>query len=144
MVTITKSTKSVKQKEIERKWKLIDISKKPLGRITPEVSYYLQGKHKQNYVPYLDMGDNVVVVNAAKIKLTGKKEETKEYLNYSGYPGGLKRVSFKRMMEKDPRKVVKRAVSGMLPKNKHRDRRLARLFIFVDENHPYKDKFNKQ
>ena len=144
MVTITKSTKSVKKKEVERKWKLVDISKEPLGRVTPEISYYLQGKHKQNYVSYLDMGDNVVVVNAAKIKLTGKKQETKEYMHYSGYPGGLKKTSFKRMMEKDPRKVVRKAVSGMLPKNKHRDRRLARLFIFVDENHPHKDKFNKQ
>ena len=141
MVNLTKQTKSVKEKEIIRNWHLIDVTGKILGRITGEISKLLQGKHKVNYVPYLDSGDYVVVVNAAKIKITGKKNINKVYTYYSGYPGGLKRIPYNKMIEKKPEEVLRHAVSGMLPKNKLRDRRLARLFIFKDENHNFKDKF---
>lgn len=141
MVTLTQTTKSIKQSDIKRNWHLVDVSGKILGRIAPEIAKLLQGKHKTNYVSYLDVGDNVVVVNAKKIVLTGRKPLTKIYTNYSGYPGGLRRVDFKTLLEKNPAKVIEHAVSGMLPKNKHRDLRLRRLFVYGDANHPHTDKF---
>lgn len=140
MTSPTHSTKSIKGSEIKRDWILIDLSGKVVGRIAPTIASLLQGKHKVNYVPYLDMGDTVVAINAKKIVITGRKSETKEYTRYSGYPGGLRKVSYQTMMEKNPAEIIKRAVSGMLPKNKLRDQRLKRLFVFADENHPYKEK----
>ena len=87
------------------------------------------------------MGDNVVVINSKKIVVTGNKEDTKVYHHYSGYPGGLKKIAYKQLMERNPNEIIKRAVKGMLPKNKLRKRRMSRLFVFSDENHSYKDKF---
>jgi len=141
MVNLTQSTKSVKEKDIKREWHLIDLKDKILGRAIPEISKFLQGKHKINYVPYLDMGDYVVVINAKKVVLTGKKASTKVYSYYSGYPGGLRQITFNNQIEKNPKEVIRHAVSGMLPKNKLRQKRLARLHIFPDENNQYKDKF---
>jgi LSU ribosomal protein L13P len=141
MVNLTISTKPVKAKEIKRDWHLIDASSKILGRLAPEIVKVLQGKHKRNYVPYLDMGDYVVVVNAKKVIVSGKKANQKIYTRYSGYPGGLKEISFNKLLEEKPEEIVKRAVSGMLPKNKLRKKRLARLYVFADENHPFADKF---
>ena len=141
MVNLTISTKPVKAKEIKRDWHLIDASSKILGRLAPEIVKLLQGKHKRNYVPYLDMGDYVVVINAKKVIVSGKKDDQKIYTRYSGYPGGLKEISFNKLLEEKPEEIVKRAVSGMLPKNKLRKKRLARLYVFADENHPFADKF---
>jgi large subunit ribosomal protein L13 len=141
MVNLTVSTKSVKNKDIKRDWRLFDAKGRVLGRFVTEIVRYLIGKHKVNYISHLDAGDFVVVVNAKHIVLTGKKEKTKIYSKYSGYPGGLKKVPFSFLKEKNPKEIIKHAVSGMLPKNKLRDRRLARLFVFADEKHPYKDKF---
>jgi len=141
MVNLTVSTKPVKAKEIKREWHLIDASSKILGRLAPEIVKLLQGKHKRNYVPYLDMGDYVVVINAKKLVVSGKKANQKIYTRYSGYPGGLKEISFSKLLEEKPEEIVKRAVSGMLPKNKLRKKRLARLYVFADENHPFADKF---
>ena len=90
------------------------------------------------------MGDYVVVVNAAKVKVTGRKDKQKIYTRYSGYPGGLRKVTYEEMMLKNPQGIVKNAVAGMLPKNKLRDRRIARLFIFAKEDHSYQDKFKVQ
>lgn len=143
MVTLTKSTQPVKESEIKREWHLIDANNKILGRISTEISDLLQGKNKTNYVTYLDQGDYVVVINARRIGLTGKKSENKIYLRYSGYPGGQKQIAYKKMLEKNPAEIIKHAVSGMLPKNKLRDRRMARLYIFADDKYPYEDKFKK-
>lgn len=140
--TLTQQTKPVKQKEIKREWYLIDVSGKVLGRISSLISQLLQGKNKENYVSYLDMGDNVVIINARKISLTGKKYKEKIYTEYSGYPGGLKIKKINKLMEKNPAYIIRRAVSGMLPKNKFRKQRLKRLFIYPDSNHPFIDKFN--
>ena len=142
MKTQTKVTKSIKSSEIKRVWHLVDVSGKILGRITPEISKFLQGKHKVNYVAYLDSGDYVVVINANKVVLTGKKSEDKQLLNYSGYPGGLRIRPIKKVMKDNPAEVVRHTVSGMLPKNKLRDVRLARLHIFSGDKHPYQDKIN--
>lgn len=143
MKNLTKQTKSVKQKEIKRDWHLIDVNGLIVGRIAPKIAKLLQGKNKINYVSYLDLGDYVVVVNAEKILISGRKKETKVYLKYSGYPGGLKKINYKDLLTNNPGEIIRHAVSGMLPKNKFRDERLKRLFIYKDQNHPYKDKIKK-
>jgi len=140
MVALTTSTKPVSAKDIRRKWLEIDVAGKILGRIAPKIALFLQGKHKVNYVPYLDMGDYVVVINANKIRVTGNKLEQKNYTRYSGYPGGLKKINLKKLLEKKPEEVIRHAVWGMLPKNKLRKKRITRLYVFVDGDHPYKDK----
>jgi large subunit ribosomal protein L13 len=141
MVQTTKSTRSVSSKDISRSYHLIDMKGKVLGREIPRISELLQGKHKVNYVPYLDNGDFVVVINIKEVKITGKKESQKEYTFYSGYPGGLRTVTFKELMKKNPKEVIRHAVSGMLPKNKMRDVRLSRLLIFESAEHNFQDKF---
>lgn len=141
MVTITKSTKPVRASDIKRNWHLFDAKGKILGRLASQIAQYLIGKDKKNFVPYLDMGDYVVVINAKKVGVTGRKEEEKIYTRYSGYPGGLKKKTLAELREKKPEEIIKRAVSGMLPKNKLRKRRMARLYIFAGEENPYEDKF---
>lgn len=140
MTNITQTTRSIKGSEIERKWHVIDAKKAILGRMVSEITTLLQGKYKRAYVPYLDCGDNVVIINAAQVEITGNKRLQKEYDSYSGYPGGRKVRTFDELMKISPEKVIRNAVSGMLPKNKHRDQRLARLFVFNDEKHPHLDK----
>lgn len=141
MTKLSQSTKSIKEKEIKRNWQLIDLKGKVLGRIAPEIARFLQGKHKVNYVSYLDMGDYVVAINAKDVVLTGKKAQVKEYTSYSGYPGGLKKTTFTDLMKKNPAGIIKQAVSGMLPKNKLREPRLKRLYVFPEAKHPYEDRF---
>lgn len=141
MVVHTKSTKSIKATEIKRNWHEIDVKGKILGRIATQIATLLIGKHKTNYVDYLDMGDNVVVSNAVFIVVTGKKASDKLYAQYSGYPGGLTKKTFKEVQATRPEEIVRLAVHGMLPKNKLRSKRIARLHIYKDENHPYKEKF---
>lgn len=143
MAHTTHSTQPISEKQIERKWHKIDVTGKTLGRIANEIARLLQGKHKSNYVDYLDCGDYIVVVNAKKIQVTGRKKDTKEYKFYSGYPGGLRTITYTNLMNKNPEKVLRHAISGMLPKNKLRDKRLARLFIFDDEHNKYESKFAK-
>lgn len=140
MVQLTQSTKPVKDKDLKRSWHLVDVKGKILGRMVSEIAKLLQGKHKRDYAPYLDSGDYVVVVNVKDVVLTGKKSKAKVYTRYSGYPGGLRKTTFEELLKKNPRQIIRRAVSGMLPKNKLRDKRLARLFIFPDEKHPYAEK----
>ena len=143
MNKLTQSTKPTKEKEIVRKWHLIDASGKVLGRLTPQIVKLVQGKHKTNYVPNMDIGDYVVVVNASKVVVSGKKALSKEYTNYSGYPGGLKKINFADLLKKDSREVIKRAVSGMLAKNKFRSDRLNRVNVFPNTEHGFANKFVK-
>lgn len=143
MVSLTKSTKPVREKEIKRSWHLIDVKGKILGRIAPAAAKLLQGKHKRDYSTYLDSGDFVIIINAKGVMVSGKKSTAKVYTSYSGYPGGLKSMRFDELLRKNPNIIIRHAVSGMLPKNKLRDRRLARLFIFPDENHPYAKEVKK-
>jgi large subunit ribosomal protein L13 len=132
---MTQKTWLPSQKEIDasRKWHMLDASGKILGRLATQIAVYLMGKHKKIYTPSFDCGDFVVVINAAKIKLTGKKEEQKYYFKHSGYAGGAKEIPFKRQMEKDPTKVISLAVKRMLDDNKLRARRLKRLKVFAGE-----------
>lgn len=139
-----KKTKATKKSEIKREWHLVDAQGKMLGREATQIAKLLVGKDKVYYQPNLDCGDYVVVTNAKEIEISGRKRKQKIYYRHSGYPGGFRELTFAQMMKKDPRKVIRQAVSGMLPKNKLRDRRLARLKVFVNNNHPYQDKFKEK
>ena len=121
----------------DRKWYLVDAKEKVLGRLATEIASVLMGKNKPTYTDFLDTGDFVVVVNAEKIKLTGRKLDGKMYYSHSGYPGGLKEVSAKRLLEKHPERVVQFAVKGMLPKNKLGSRMLKRLKVYAGGDHPH-------
>ena len=134
-------TYQVKAKEITRSWHLVDAKGKVLGRLATQIAKLLMGKHKVTYTPHMDMGDFVIVVNAAKIELTGRKKKQKVYRRHSGYPGGFKEVKFEKLIKEQPHKVITLAVSRMLPKNRLQSRRLKRLKVFADTNHKYKDKF---
>lgn len=114
---------------MERKTHTIDAAGKVPGRLATEIAVLLRGKHKIDFVPYKDMGDIVIVKNVAQLKFTGRKIEQKKYYRYSGYPGGLKEIPLKKLFEKNPSEVLKKAVFGMLPKNKLRSRMIKRLKI---------------
>lgn len=134
-------TKPTKQSDIKRLWHLVDLKGKTLGRIATEIAKLLMGKAKPHFVRNLDVGDFVVAINAKEIVVTGKKESLKKYFRYSGYPGGLRAETFSDLRKRKPEEIIYRAVKGMLPQNKLRDRMLGRLFIFAGEEHPYKNKF---
>lgn len=137
-----KLTTSTKAKTIERAWHLIDVNGKILGREATRIASLLIGKSKPYFVQNLDCGDYVVVIHAATVAVTGKKEEKKLYQNYSGYPGGLKEKPLQQVRRENPTRIVLEAVAGMLPKNKLRDSMLKRLFVFADDKHPYGSKFS--
>lgn len=139
-----KTTRTPKAGEIKREWHIIDAKDQVLGRLSTTVAQKLIGKHKTNFVPNLDCGDYVVVINAQDVKVTGKKATDKVYYRHSNYPGGLKSIAFRDLLAKDPRKVIELAVRGMIGKNKLQDKRLRRLKVFAGETHPYSDKLNKQ
>jgi len=111
----------------------IDATNKVLGRLAVEVANLLRGKGKTDFVPYLDRGDQVAVTNTDRIKVTGQKMKNKIYYHHSGYPGGIKEISLERLMEKDSREVIKKAVYGMLPKNKLRDKMIKKLTLYKGE-----------
>ena len=134
---MNKKTYLPKQDAIERKWHLIDASGKILGRFAVEIAELLRGKNKVFYTNHIDCGDFVVVVNASKIVLTGKKLDQKTYFTYSGYPGGAKLTPYSLLMEKSPEKALLAAVKGMLPKNKLADRQITRLKVFREDKHTH-------
>ena len=134
-------TAPTKQSDIKRFWHLVDANENILGRVSTKIATLLMGKSKPYFVRNLDCGDYVVVVNAGKVKVTGKKELLKKYYRYSGYPGGLRIEALGDLRERKPEDIIRHAVSGMLPQNKLRDRMLKRLYVFVGEEHDYKDKF---
>jgi large subunit ribosomal protein L13 len=130
-------TYSAKPSEVERKWYVVDASELPLGRLSTEVAKMLTGKNKPMFTSHIDCGDYVIVVNAANLVVTGKKLEDKIYYKHSNYPGGLRETTLKYEMEKDPTKVIFKSVRGMLPVNKLRDGRLARLKIYPGVEHEH-------
>jgi large subunit ribosomal protein L13 len=130
-------TYSPKAKDIEREWWVIDAADKTLGRIATQVANLLMGKHKPIYAPHIDTGDYVVVINAAKVKVTGQKAEQKIYYRYSGYPGGLKSPSFKELFSKDPSRVMELAVKGMLPNNRLGRAMFKKLKVYSGNEHPH-------
>lgn len=119
-----------KPQEIERKWYVIDAEGKKLGRLASEVAKILRGKHKPIYTPHVDTGDHVIIINAEKVELTGKKLEQKFYRHHSGHPGGLKEVPYKKLMADNPEKAIRLAVKGMLPKNSLGRQMITKLKVY--------------
>ena len=130
-------TYSTKLSDIEPCWHVVDASDRVLGRLASEVAQLLKGKHKPLYSPHLNMGDFVIVVNAAKVRVSGDKKEKKIYYSHSQYPGGLKRVSLAEMMENHPTRVVEHAVRGMLPHNRLGAAMFRRLKVYAGSEHPH-------
>lgn len=126
-----------KENQVDKKWHLVDAQGKTLGRMASRIATILQGKHRPIYTPHVDTGDYVVVINARKVRLTGKKLEEKSYQRFSGYPGGLKIIPLKEMLEKHPDRVVRLAVRRMLPKTKLGERMLEKLKIYDGTEHPH-------
>ena len=137
-------TYSPKAKDIEREWWVIDAADKALGRLAAQVAHLLMGKHKPIYAPHIDTGDYVVVINAAKVKVTGKKAEQKIYYRHSGYPGGLKSPSFKEVFSRKPARVVELAVKGMLPSNRLGRTMFKKLKVYPGNEHPHQAQVRKK
>ena len=126
-----------KESEIERKWYLLDAADQPAGRLAVEIAKIIRGKNKPVFTPHIDVGDFVVVINAEKIRLTGKKEHQKIYKNYTGYPSGLKEFSAATVREKNPTRIVSQAVRGMLPKTRQGRKIFKRLHVYEGAEHPH-------
>lgn len=122
---------------IERKWYVVDAEGQTLGRLASEVAIVLRGKHKPTYTPHLDTGDFVIVVNAEKIKLTGRKESQKMYYRFTGYVGNLKKITYKTMMEKHPDRIIQMAVKGMIPHNVLGRQVMDKLHVYAGSAHPH-------
>lgn len=137
MTAITTKTKSAKVSEIERHWRVIDADGAVLGRLATQAAATLRGKHKASFTPNLDTGDPVVIVNAAKIKVTGKKLSDKLYIRHSGYPGGFKAETLERLLARRPEEVVRRAIRGMLPRNRLGEKMSRKLFVYAGPEHPH-------
>lgn len=130
-------TYTPKADDIQRQWWIVDAQGKTLGRLATEVARVLRGKHKPIYTPHLDTGDHVIVVNAEKVTLTGKKADQKSYFRHSGWMGGEKEIPFRRMIETYPERVIERAVKGMLPKNKLGRQMNKKLRVYAGPDHPH-------
>jgi large subunit ribosomal protein L13 len=130
-------TYTVKKGDIKREWYVVDAQGRTLGRLASEIAKILLGKHKPIYVPYLDCGDYVIVVNAEKVRVTGRKLDQKFYYRHSGYPGGLKGISLRDQLQKHPTRVLKTAVRGMLPKNRLGRAMIKKLKVYAGGSHPH-------
>ncbi len=131
------STFMAKQQDIQRKWYVVDADGKTLGRLATEIATVLRGKNKPIFTPHVDTGDFVIVVNAEKVVLTGKKLEQKNYYTHSGYPGGLKTTSYKDLMKSKPERAVEHAVKGMIPHTKLGRKIASKLFVYSGAEHPH-------
>jgi large subunit ribosomal protein L13 len=123
--------------EVERRWYVVDAEGQTLGRLATEIARVLRGKNKPQYTPHVDTGDFVVVVNAEKVVVTGKKAEQKVYRRHSGYPGGLKETSYEQMMERRPTEILRKAVKGMMPDTRLARQQLRKLKIYAGPEHPH-------
>lgn len=137
-------TFSAKATDINRDWYIIDASDKVLGRLATEIARRLRGKHKAEYTPHVDTGDYIVVTNAEKIKVTGRKFKDKMYYSHSGFPGGLKTISFDKLQAKHPTRIIETAVKGMLPKNALGREMYRKLKVYVGAEHPHEAQQPKQ
>ncbi len=137
MNTLSYKTVSANNATATKEWVIVDAENKVLGRFASEVAKIIRGKHKPNFTPHVDCGDNVIVINADKIRLTGNKWEDKEYVSYSGYPGGQRFISAKDLMAKKPTAIVEKAVRRMLPKNKLGNAIGLNLHVYAGTDHPH-------
>ena len=130
-------TYTVRRGDIRREWYVVDAQGKTLGRLASEIAKILRGKHKPIYVPHLDCGDYVIVVNAEKVRVTGKKLDQKFYYRHSGYPGGLKSINLRDQLQKHPTRVLEAAIRGMLPKNRLGRAMIKKLKVYAGDLHPH-------
>lgn len=135
--TLSLKTQYAKEGKIDRKWHVIDAEGQVVGRLSSRVAHLLMGKHKTSFAPHMDCGDNVIIVNAAKVRFTGKKMDDKVYQTYSGYPGGQKLSSPKEILAKHPNRILEIAVRKMLPKSKLGDAMYRKLFVYEGADHPH-------
>lgn len=129
-----------RKEDITRSWHIINAEGKVLGRFSTYIARVLMGKNKVDYSPHLDMGDNVLVYNCEKVVLTGNKAKSKVYRSHSGYPGGFKEISFEKMLKEHPERIIEKAVSGMLPDNRLKEKRMKRLKVIKGNNDPFIEK----
>ena len=129
-------TSYIKANQVDKKWFIVDATNKTLGRLSSKVAQILRGKNKVNYTPHMDMGDFVIIVNADKVKLSGKKESNKDYFKHTNYPGGAKNISIKIMREKKPEFILMNSIKGMLPHNRLGKIILTHLKVYAGDNHP--------
>ena len=130
-------TFSAKAEEVSRDWFVVDASDKTLGRLASEIAHRLRGKHKAEYTPHVDTGDYIVVVNAEKVRVTGAKATDKIYHHHTGYPGGLKSITFEKLIDKAPERVIQKAVKGMLPRNPLGRAMFRKLKVYAGSEHPH-------
>ena len=130
-------TYSAKAEDVSRDWYVVDASDKTLGRLASEIAHRLRGKHKPEYTPHVDTGDYIVVVNAEKVRVTGNKATDKMYHHHTGYPGGLKSMSFEKLIDKAPERVIQGAVKGMLPRNPLGRAMFKKLKVYAGAEHPH-------
>jgi large subunit ribosomal protein L13 len=135
--TLSYKTVSANKETVQKEWFVVDASGEVLGRLASKVALVLRGKHKPSYTPHVDCGDNVIVINAEKVKLTGKKMTDKQYFRHTGYPGGQRIDTPESLLAKKPEAVVEKAVRGMLPKNRLGSAIFRNLYVYVGESHPH-------
>ena len=144
MDTLSYKTVSANKESADKQWVLVNAEDLVLGRLASQVASMLRGKHKTNFTPHADCGDNVVVINANKIRLTGQKWTDREHFKHTGYPGGQKRISPKELFDRDQTSLVRQAVKGMLPKNRLGRQLFRNLFVYEDNNHPHEGQKPKE
>ncbi|MEM9256023.1 MAG: 50S ribosomal protein L13 [Pseudomonadota bacterium] len=130
-------TFSARAEDISRDWFVVDAADKTLGRLASEIAHRLRGKHKAEYTPHVDTGDYIVVINADKVRVTGAKARNKVYHHHTGYPGGLKSITFEKLLDKAPERVIQTAVKGMLPRNPLGRAMFKKLKVYAGGNHPH-------
>lgn len=135
--TLSYKTKSARKEDVKREWFVVDAEGETVGRIASRIAHVLRGKHRADFTPHVDCGDNVIVVNAEKIRFTGQKELQKKYLTYSGYTGGQKAATPAEIRAKKPVYIIEHAVRGMLPKTKLGRAMFKKLFVYVGADHPH-------
>lgn len=137
MDTLSYKTISANKETVTKNWILVDAENEVLGRLATKVAMFIRGKYKTNYTPHVDCGDNVIIINAEKVKLTGNKMDQKQYIRHTGYPGGQRFASVKRMLDKKPEFIIEKAVKGMLPKNTLGSALYRNLYVYAGSNHPH-------
>ena len=137
MNTLSYKTKSQKKEDVKRNWYIVDAEGEVVGRLASKIAHVLRGKHKPDFTPHVDTGDYVIVINAEKIRFTGKKLRDKEYVSYTGYPGGKRTKTPREILEKKPIFIIEHAVKGMLPKNKLGRQMFKKLFVYEGPEHKH-------
>lgn len=137
MNTLSFKTVSANKKTVTKNWIVVDADAEILGRLSSKIAMIIRGKHKPGFTPHVDCGDRVIVINADKVRLTGKKWTEKLYVSYTGYPGGQRFITPKKLMEKHPNRMLEKAVRGMLPKNKLGDALIKNLHVYAGAEHPH-------